>query len=309
MLELLFLGTGAAVPSREHSTSCIAVRSGSNIILLDCGEGSQRQIMVSPFSFMKIRAILITHMHGDHVFGLPGLLQTMGISGRKEPLTVYGPRGIAAGLSAMMSATEGETTYPVDVVELSGGETFQVGTMTVECYPTDHGMPSVGYVVREPDRPGKLDRDAALALGIRDGPDMAKLKNGETVNGVRPEQVLGPSARGQSVSYTGDTLPCQSVVEASRGVDVLVHEATYTESEADQARDHYHSTSMSAAEVARAAGVGCLMLTHISNRYDDRGVILEEARATFPNSFVAEDMDLYEITSQGVRLRPAGNRS
>lgn len=307
MLELLFLGTGAAVPSREHSTSCIAVRSGSSIILLDCGEGSQRQIMVSPFSFMKIRAILITHMHGDHVFGLPGLLQTMGISGRKDPLTVYGPRGIAAGLGAMMSATEGETTYPVDVVELKGGEAFQVGTMTVECYPTDHGMPSVGYVIREPDRPGKLNRDAAIALGIRDGPDMARLKNGETVNGVKPEQVLGPPTRGQSVSYTGDTMPCESAVEASRGVDVLVHEATYMESETDQAREHYHSTSREAAEAARAAGVGCLVLTHISNRYDDRGAVLEEARTAFPNSYVAEDMDLFEITSQGVRLRPVGN--
>lgn len=309
MMELLFLGTGAAVPSREHSTSCIAVRSGSNIILLDCGEGSQRQIMVSPFSFMKIRAILITHMHGDHVFGLPGLLQTMGISGRKDLLTILGPPGLRAGLDAMMSATEGVTTYPLEVVEVSGGEEFSVGGMSVSCYHTDHGIPSVGYVIREPDRPGKLDRDRALALGIRDGPDMARLKNGETVNGVSPDQVLGPRVPGQSVSYTGDTMPCGSTVDASRGVDVLIHESTYMSSESEQARDHFHTTARDAAVLAREAGVGCLILTHISNRYDDRVPVLEEAREVFGNTFVADDMDLYEVTSKGVRLRVAENGS
>lgn len=303
MLELLFLGTGASVPSRDRATSCIAVRHGPDIILMDCGEGSQRQLMISPFSFMKIRAILITHMHGDHVFGLPGLLQTMSLAGRTEPLTVYGPKGIVSGLGAMMSATEGETVYPLDVVELDGGELFTVRDLVVHAYRTQHGMDSLGFVIREPDRPGRLDRDRAVALGIKDGPEMARLKSGEAVRGVRPEDVLGPSTPGASVSYSGDTAVCRDVVEASTGADVLVHESTFMSSESALAADHFHSTSVQAAEAARDAGVRHLVLTHISNRYDDREAVAEEARGVFANTSVADDFDLYEITSKAVRLR------
>ena len=206
-MEILFLGTSAAVPSKEHSTSCIAVRSGSDIILLDCGEGSQRQLMLSPFSFMKIRAILITHLHGDHVFGLPGLLQTMSLSNRTDPLLVCGPPGIAGALDAMMSVTEGETQYDVEVREVSGGETLDVNGLTVRVYETDHGIASVGYVIQDRQRPGKLDADLARSMGITSGKDMARLKNGETVGGVRPEDVVGPVIPGRRVAYSGDTRP------------------------------------------------------------------------------------------------------
>ena len=261
MLELLFLGTGASVPSRDRATSCIAVRSGSDITLMDCGEGSQRQIMVSPFSFMKVRNILITHLHGDHVFGLPGLLQTMSLSGRKLPVTVYGPKGIADCVHAFMLATEGETVYPLEIVEVSGGESFESGDVIISVYPTEHNIPSVGYVVRERDRPGKLDRQRALELGIKDGPDMARLKNGETVNGVSPEQVVGEPVKGASISYTGDTVKCPSVVEASKDVTVLIHESTYMSAESELAAEHWHSTALQAAEVARECGVGLVAYT------------------------------------------------
>lgn len=301
MLELLFLGTGASIPSRDRATSCIAVRGGSDIILMDCGEGSQRQLMISPFSFMKIRAILITHLHGDHVFGLPGLLQTMSLSGRKESLTVYGPKGIRKGLNMMMTATEGETIYPLDVVELEGNERFQVNMLDVECYNTQHGMPSIGFVIRERDRPGKLDRQKALDLGIKDGPDMARLKKGETVNGVSPDQVLGPRIKGVSISYTGDTLKCDSVAEASKDVSVLIHECTYMQSESQLALDHFHTTALQAAETASAASVRCLMLTHISNRYDDHGEVVAEAKTIFDNSIAVDDMDLFQVMTDGVR--------
>ena len=303
MLELLFLGTGASVPSRDRATSCIAVRNRSDIILLDCGEGSQRQLMISPFSYMKIRAICITHLHGDPVFGLPGLLQPMSLSGRTEPLTVYGPEGIGKGLAAMMSVTEGETLYPLEVVEVSGGEEIPVKDMVVSVYPTEHGMPSVGYVIREHDRPGKLDREKALSLGIRDGPDMARLKAGETVNGVRSEEVTGPVTPGTAVSYTGDTLASGSVAEAFAGVDVLVHECTYMDSERQMAGEHFHSTTLQAAETARDAGVHQLILTHISNRYDDHDAVVAEARTVFPNTVAAEDMQLYDVMHGRVVLR------
>ena len=301
MLELLFLGTGAAVPSKEHATSCIALRSGSDIILMDCGEGSQRQLMLSPFSFMRIRAILITHLHGDHVFGLPGLLQTMSLSNREDPVLVVGPPGISRAVDAMMSVTEGETCYDVEIVEVTGGETIDVRGITVAPYATDHGIASVGYVVRDRWRPGRIDAPKARSLGVSDGREMAMLKNGETVRGVRPEDVVGPPVPGESVAYSGDTRPCASELEAVRGVDVLVHEATYMESEAARADEHFHTTALQAGAMARDAGVGHLIITHISNRYDDRAAVLEEARSVFPESHLADEMLLFELTSKELR--------
>lgn len=309
MMELLFLGTGASVPSRDRATSCIAVRSGSDIILMDCGEGSQRQLMISPFSFMRIKAILITHLHGDHVFGLPGLLQTMSLSGRKEHLTVYGPTGIKGCVDAFMTVTEGETVYPLEVCEVSGGEEFAVGDLTVSVYRTEHNIASVGYTVREKDRPGKLDREKALSLGIGDGPDMARLKNGVTVGDVTPQMVLGPSKKGESLSYTGDTVPCQSVIDGSRDVTVLIHECTYMASETNLAKKHKHSTAIQAAEDALSAGASHLILTHVSNRYDELSVVVDEARTIFENTVAANDMDLFEIRNGGMSLRPRAERS
>ena len=299
-MEILFLGTSAAVPSKDHATSCIAVKSGHDIILLDCGEGSQRQLMLSPFSFMKIRAILITHLHGDHVFGLPGLLQTMSLSNRTEPLLVCGPKGICAALDAMMSVTEGETSYPVEVVEVSGGERLSAGCFTFIPYPTDHGIASVGYVLKDADRPGKIDADKARSLGMT-GRDMALLKSGQEVRGVRPEEVVGPVIPGYRVAYSGDTRPCESEDSAVKGVDVMIHESTYLDSEAENAFAHYHTTARQAAEVALKAGVGHLILTHISNRYDDRSVVADEASGMFADTLVADDMALYELNSKGLR--------
>lgn len=302
-MEILFLGTSAAVPSRDRSTSCIAVREGPDIVLMDCGEGSQRQIMASPYSFMKIRAILITHLHGDHVFGLPGLLQTMGLSNRAEPLTVYGPPGIAAFIDSSMVVTEGETSYPLEVVELKGGESFQVRGFSVSCFRTDHGMFSLGFVLRTPDRPGRLDHGKALAMGVRDGPDMARLKAGYPVGDVRPEDVMEPPTPGPSVAYTGDTRPCDGTRESVGGVTVLIHEATYMDSEAVNAEEHWHSTATQAARIAADSGVGSLILTHMSHRYDDREAVAMEARTVFENSYAADDFMLFEVTRAGIRSR------
>jgi len=302
MLELLFLGTGASVPSRDKATSCIAVRGGSGIILMDCGEGSQRQLMVSPLSFMKIKVILITHLHGDHVFGLPGLLQTMSLSGRKDPVDIYGPAGIKNCVESFMSVTEGETVYPVEIHELSGGEEISACGTIITAYPTVHSMPSLGYTIREEDRPGKLDRQKALSLGIQDGPDMARLKNGETVNGVTPDQVIGPATKGASISYTGDTSPCQAVIDNSKDVSVLIHESTYMSTESALAEEHAHSTALDAAKAAVESGSKCLILTHISNRYGNDDVV-KEAKTVFENTLAARDMMFLEVTPDSVKQK------
>ncbi len=305
-MDILFLGTGAAVPSRARTTSCIALRSKRGIVLMDCGEGSQRQLMISPFSFMKVNTILITHLHGDHVFGLPCLLQTMAMSGRSAPLSVYGPPGIKGYIDSCMAYTNGELTYDLTVTEVVGGEGFTNDGYMISVYATEHGMVSVGYVVREPDAPGKVDIEKARALGIDDSPLLARIKKGETVNGVEPSDVLTDPVPGLSVSYTGDTLPTQSTIEASGGVDVLIHESTYMQSESENARTHFHSTSIDAANTARDAGVRYLLLTHVSNRYDERSEVQAEARTVFQESYAVDDMYLFEVTRRGLFLKSDG---
>ncbi|MBO4502400.1 MAG: ribonuclease Z [Candidatus Methanomethylophilus sp.] len=301
MFDLLFLGTGASIPSRDSALPCVAVRRGSDIILFDCGEGSQRQLMCSRMSFMKIRGIFITHLHGDHFFGLPGLLQTMGMSGRTDPLIVCGPAGFSEALKMSLSVCEGEIEYPLEIRDVNPGDTVQVRDLTVSVFKTEHGIVSQGYVLREPDTRGPIDGKKAKALGL-EGRDFTELENGGTVNGVRLEDICSSTIPGRSVAYTGDTMKCQTIADAVKGVDILIHEATYAENESENAEKHFHSTAASAAQTAKDAGVKALMLIHISNRYKDRSVILEEAKAVFPDTFVPSDFDFYTMTKNGVRL-------
>jgi Metal-dependent hydrolases of the beta-lactamase superfamily III len=206
MFDILFLGTGASVPSKERALPCVAVRRGPDIVMFDCGEGSQRQMMISPYSFMKIRAIFVTHMHGDHFYGLPGLLQTMGMMGRRDPLTVCGPAGFSDALKTCLGICEGDLEYELDSLDVSPGDVIPVKDMTVTVFATRHGIASQGYLLREPDVRGKIDAEKAKALGI-DGKDFSVIEDGGEVNGVRLEDICAPTRKGTSVAYTGDTLP------------------------------------------------------------------------------------------------------
>jgi ribonuclease Z len=302
MLEILFLGTGASIPSRERAMPGIAVRCGTDIALFDCGEGTQRQMMISPFSFMKIQGIFITHLHGDHFYGLPGLLQTMGRSGRKDKLVVCGPEGLAGGLKAMLSVCEGNIDYEIEVAEFTDGGTKEFKGFTVSAFRTDHSVPSVGYRLSEKDSRGRFDRKKAAALGLRPGPDFSKLQGGETVGNVTPEMVMGPSRPGCSLVYSGDTVPCEELTAAAEGADVLIHESTFSRKESKLAAEHKHSTSVQAAETAKECGCRALFLIHISNRYDDKSAIEEEAKAVFNESVAPNDMDMYRISKDDIRL-------
>ncbi len=300
MFDLLFLGTGASIPSRNRALPCVAVKRGPDIVLFDCGEGSQRQLMQSRFSFMKIRAIFITHLHGDHFYGLPGLLQTMGMSGRKDPLIVCGPAGLKDALTTCLNVCEGEIEYPVDIRDVGPDDVIDVNDMNVTVFKTEHEILSQGYVIREPDPVAKVDKAKAAEYGIF-GKDFRVLEKGGVVNGVSMNDIVLPHVPGRSVAYTGDTVKCDSVIEAVRGVDVLIHESTYSSSEEGHAVEHNHSTAAWAAEVAKEAGVGTLFLTHISNRYKNRDVLLREATEIFPNTLVPSDFDLYTMTKNGIR--------
>jgi len=311
MTDVLFLGTGAGIPSRTRSLPCVAVRHGSEIILFDCGEGVQRQMMISPFSFMKVSAIFITHLHGDHILGLPGLLQTMGMSGRKNLLTVCGPEGMAESVKAMLAACErtyvekmptdplGELEFPLKVIEMHDSEIKFQG-FSVFSFPTDHSVRSIGFVFQEDELPGKFNAAKAKELGIRTK-DFSLIRKGNPVGNVTPEMIIGPPRPGCRIVYTGDTAPSPAVTEASEDADLLIHESTYSESESELARNYKHSTSADAARCAADAGAKMLALVHISNRYEDPEVLRTEASAIFPNTVVPSDMTLISISSKKVR--------
>ena len=302
MFDILFLGTGASVPSRDRSLPCVAVRQGRSISLFDCGEGSQRQLMVSPFSFMKVDRIFITHLHGDHILGLPGLLQTMGMSGRKKAVSVFGPKGTDKALNDLLGACEGELEYEVEIHELEGGESFDFDGLSVSSFRTEHNVPSVGYLYREGDRPGTFNREKAEKLGLEPGEDFTRLRSGETVKGVRPEQVIGPVKSGCSMVYTGDSLPCSEIREAAMNVDVLIHESTYVDEDSEMAKVHFHSTARSAAETASQCEVGMLALIHVSNRYGGVEPPLAEAKMYFENTIAPSDLQMVSVSSGNIKL-------
>ena len=300
MLDILFLGTGASVPSRDHGLPAVLVRSGPDTVLLDCGEGTQRQIMVSPYSFMRIGGIFITHLHGDHFYGLPGLIQTMGMMGRKDRLIVRGPEGTAAAVETVLSICPGDLEFELDVEDMPPGDSVTVGALTVSCFATDHGVVSQGYIVKEPDVRGKVDAAKAESLGIS-GKDFSVLEDGGTVNGVTLGDICEPMRKGKVLAYTGDTRPCETVSEAVRGADVLIHEATYTKAQVAKAEEFLHSTAAQAAATARDCGCGALFLVHISNRYKDRNECLKEAAEIFPATYVPSDLSVYKTTKRGIR--------
>lgn len=297
-LDLVFLGTAASVPTAARGTSATLVRRGGDRLLVDCGEGTQRQLLRSDVGLVDFEHVFLTHLHADHVLGLPGMLKTFGLRGREVAVTVYGPRGTRRLLEAL-GVVVGRVAYPLEIVELAPGDTLERDGYVIHPFPVAHGVTALGYALREHERPGRFDVEAAEALGVPNGPARGALQRGEPVTlpdgrRVQPDEVLGPARRGRSVVLTGDTAPASSVVEAAAGADVLVHEATFLADERDRARETGHSTAGEAALVAREAGVGLLALTHVSARYP-ASAIVEEARELFPSTVVPRDFDLVEI--------------
>jgi len=294
-LDLVFLGTSASAPTAARGTAATLIRRGGDRLLVDCGEGTQRQLLRSDVGLVDLERVFLTHLHADHVLGLPGMLKTFGLRGREVPITVYGPRGTRALLGAL-GVVVGRVAYPLEVVELGPGESVDLQEYRIETFAVAHGTTAVGYALREDERPGRFDVTAADALGVPSGPLRGALQRGESVSlpdgrVVRPEEVLGAARRGRTVVITGDTAPAASVVEAAAGADVLVHEATFLADERARARETGHSTAGEAALAAREADVGLLALTHLSARYPPSDVA-DEARQLFPRTVVPRDFDL-----------------
>lgn len=262
-------------------------------MLLDCGEGTQRQMMRYGTGF-GVGAIFVTHLHADHFLGLIGLLRTLSLQGRTEPMEIYGPRSSRKTLQQAINLGVERVRFPVEIVELRDGDRVEREEYDVVAFQARHGTRAVGYALKEHDRLGRFDVEKARALGVPEGPLFGKLHRGETVDvdgrTIRPDEVVGPPRAGRSVVYTGDTLPSDTVREVARTADLLIHDATFGSEEAERARDTRHSTAREAAEVARDAGARQLILTHLSARYaDDPDPLEAEAREVFPGARVAYD--------------------
>ncbi|PSP94593.1 ribonuclease Z [Halobacteriales archaeon QS_4_62_28] len=295
-MRVTFLGTSGAVPTTERNPSAVFVNRDGDKLLFDCGEGTQRQMMRFGTGF-AVEHVFVTHTHGDHVLGLPGLLQTWDFNERDAPVAIHAPAGTRGVIENLVSVTGEHPSYPVRINQVSPGDVVLDGDgYEVRAIRTEHRCVAVGYTLVEADRKGRFDRETAEnELGIPPGPKYSKLHRGEPVEHdgrtVQPSEVVGPDRPGRTLVYTGDTRPVDAVVEASEGADLLIHDATFAEDWADRARQTAHSTAREAATVAREAGVAQLALTHVSTRYGgDASPLLTDARDVFDGEcFVAED--------------------
>jgi ribonuclease Z len=299
-MRVTFLGTGGGIPSISRSLPSVAVTFSGELILFDCGEGTQRQMMKAGTGFRQKLTILLTHLHGDHVFGLPGLIYTLSMLDRRHPLRVIGPRGTKDFVNALLSIRFGRLSYDIDVKEIDGGIAYESRDFVVEATDASHTVKSLAYRLRERSRPGKMKVELLERLGVPRGPLWGRLQRGEPIEFsgriIRPEEVLGPPRRGRIIVYTGDTRPSDEIAEFSRGADILIHDATFDSKFEEDAVREGHSTARQAAEIALKAGVKRLYLFHISPRYEgDEEKLLMEAKQVFPNTYIAEDLLSIEV--------------
>ncbi len=311
-LDLVFLGTAGSMPTAQRGPSSLLVRRGGERLLVDCGEGTQRQLLRSNVGLVELREVFLTHFHADHYLGLPGMMKTFALRGREVPLTIYGPPGLRELFEALKRVF-GRLTYDYELVELRVGDVLAREGYDLEVFEVAHSVQAIGYALVEAPRPGRFDVDRADALGVPAGRERGALQRGEAVTvadgrTIGPEDVLGPARPGRKVVVAGDTAPAGTVVAAAQGADVLVHEATFLADEEDRARETRHSTATDAAAIAAKAGVAMLALTHVSSRYGG-GQIAQAARAVFAETVVPRDFDIIDVPfpERGPpRLRKAG---
>lgn len=304
-MKITFLGTSSGAPSRTRNVSSMALQlpQQATLWLFDCGEATQHQILRSPLRLSQLDRIFFTHLHGDHLFGLPGLLASRSMqNGGATPVTLYGPAGLGEYIRVSLEISQSHLGYPIHVEVIKPGLVYEDDHFQVVCAPVRHRIEAYGYAVLEKTQPGQFDVERARALGIPPGPLYGRLKNGETVelpDGRKFDgrDLVGPPRPGRKIVHCGDTIYTPASVELARDADVLIHEATYLQAEAAQAQRGMHSTAVTAAQVAQRANVKMLILTHFSARYEagpQLAELLAEARAIFPNTVLAHDFYSYE---------------
>ncbi|MFK7847288.1 MAG: ribonuclease Z [Rhodothermales bacterium] len=305
MIEVIPLGTGSALPSKDKHFSSIAVEVARELFLFDCGEGTQHQLLHSSLRWSKLKAICITHLHGDHYFGLPGLLSTLSLLRRETPLIVVGPVGIKSFIDTIPSRIPGdERSYEITFVELDheigGREVYLSDGCRIVSHAIQHSIPAYGYRLEEKDTPGNLDIEKVRALGIEDFADFRRLKAGEAVafgagQQLDPADVVTPASAGAAFAYITDTRPCNGGVELARDAQLVYHEATFIHADLERAIKTTHATALEAAQIAKDAGARQLIIGHFSGRYRDANLLVDEARLVFKNTEAAEELKRYVL--------------
>jgi ribonuclease Z len=280
------------------------IRRGSDTLLFDCGEGAQQQMMRARCGF-TVNAIFVTHWHADHFLGIFGLVQTLSFNGRTEPLTIYGPDWVHEFVNILKTVARFNLKFPLESVELAHGSWVRFDGYTITAFAVSHGLPSLGYVLEEDPRPGRFNREQAIALGVPPGPLFGRLQRGETIrigNGtecrdVQPGQVMGQGRPGRKIVYTGDTRAVHDRIrDIAHDADLLIHDATYDESEADRGAEFYHATARQAGEAASALNAGTLVLIHTSSRYTGAEAHINDAKSAFAGPVIApDDLDMIEV--------------
>ena len=299
-LNIIFLGTGGSWPTVKRNVSSVAIKRGSEILLFDCGEGTQRQFQKSKLSYMQISKVFITHFHGDHFLGLPGLIQTMELNDRERPLHIYGPKGITKLVSQLTSLGYFRPSYKIITHEVLDGDVLEFHNYVIRTLSVNHNIPALAFCFEENKRPGKFDKPKALKLGIPEGPLFSRLQRGNSITlddgkKITPDMVLGPPRIGRKIVISGDTKPHNKLIEFSKDADILIHEATFDSELEGVAKDYGHTTAYQAAEIAKKANAKRLLLTHISPRYLDHNVLEKDAQRAFKNSYVPKDFQEFEV--------------
>jgi ribonuclease Z len=299
-LSIIFLGTGGSWPTIKRNVTSIAIKRGSEIVLFDCGEGTQRQFQKSNLSYMQISKLFISHFHGDHFLGIPGLVQTMQLNDRDKPLHIYGPKGMKKLVKQLLSLGYFRPNYDIIGHDIENGAILDFDEYIIKALFMNHGVPNFAYCFEEKMRPGKFNKPKALKLGIPEGPLFSKLQRGKNIEledgrKITPDMVLGTPRVGRKIVISGDTKQCTRIIDFSKNADALIHDSTFESEFEDIAEDYGHATARQSAEIAKKANVDKLFLTHISPRYLDDKIIEKDARNVFKNSFVPKDFQEIEI--------------
>jgi len=303
-VSVTFLGTGGSVPNKFRNLPSVLIRRGPEVLLFDCGEGTQRQFIQARAGINRKMRVFITHMHGDHLFGLPGMLHSLSFMGREKELEIFGPEGIAQFVKSVNRAVRLYCPFAINVKEVSPGIVVDDPGYEVRAAAAEHGVPCLSYALEEKPRPGRFDPAKARRLGVPEGPLWKKLQTESfvVVGGKRiaSSLVVGPRRRGVKITYAVDTRPSQAVARLAAGSDLLIHDSTFDETATQKAREYGHSTAAEAARLAKRSRVRKLALFHISAMYEDARPLLRQARRVFKNTILSQDMETIQVRPRGL---------
>ncbi len=304
MLKIQFLGTCAGIPSKTRNVSSLVIQMlqrENECWMIDCGEGTQHQLLHSSMTLSKINKIFITHLHGDHIYGLPGLISSRSFQGATGKLQVFGPKGIKDFIHTSLSVPGTYVRYPLEINEIDEGVLFTSDAFSFEAIKLEHGLVSFGFRIEEKDESGSLNVEKLKSLGVTPGPIFKQLKEGKQITlesglVIDGKDFVGPVKKGKTIAIAGDTRQCESIKQLAKDADILIHEATFLDKDKSLAYEHFHSTAKEAAQVAKESNVKMLFLNHISSRYcETTEELLNEAQAIFPRTYIPNDLQIYII--------------